>query len=132
MKPIQPAHADVYFLNFLLKTAKPANPLPTNNIVAGSGTGCGAGGLSVSFSVSVLYSDQEVSFFLAFFLIKWTLPLFPDRELKASAFPSGVISSAKGASKKARHTATLKKHFNFEQSIFSPFIDYQSLTHCGP
>jgi hypothetical protein len=32
-----------YFLNFFLKIARPAKPPPTNNIVAGSGTGWTAG-----------------------------------------------------------------------------------------
>ena len=103
-----------YFLNFFLKMAMPAKPPPTSNIVAGSGTGCGAGTCSEFSFVSGLYSDQAVWLFLAGFLIALAWPLFPDREPEARAFPSGVISRAKGANNMVRHTARQKMIFSFE------------------
>jgi len=57
-----------YFLNFRLKMARPAKPPPTNNIVAGSGTGAGAWGRSLFFPFRVLYFTQEGFFFLTEFL----------------------------------------------------------------
>jgi hypothetical protein len=59
-------------------------------------------------------------------------PLFPDREPEARAFPSGVISSAKGDSNMVRHTARQKRILNFEEFILGPFIDCRLFSQLGP